>query len=245
MFFATWLLVLIVALGVAVLAHWRVRVIFRETGQVSTRSGASGADAASAVLQSAGVNGVYVDDAGEQLMNHYSPAEKGVQLRSEVYSGRSLKAVGIAAHETGHALQDAAGHPLLAARTAIVLSTTCGSLIGLILLVGGLILFESILVYAGIAAFAATVLSQLFNLVVEFDANRRAIQHLLASGVIAADEEPAVSRAMHAAACVYLAGTLNCFGTAYHYLVQPRNASPSAAQRLNAVVDRTPRRAKA
>src|SRR5262249_31012425 len=102
---------------------------------VAARSGASGADAAAAVLESAGVNGVYVEDATGQQLDHYSPAEKGLQLRPEIYSGRTLAAVGIAAHETGHALQDADGHPLLAARTAIVLSATCGSLIGLILLI--------------------------------------------------------------------------------------------------------------
>jgi Zn-dependent membrane protease YugP len=244
MFFnPTYLLFLIPALGVAWLAHWRIRVILREAGEVAVRSGASGADAAAAVLESAGVNGVYVEDATGQQLDHYSPAEKGIQLRPEIYSGRSLAAVGIAGHETGHALQDAAGHPLLPARTAIVLSATCGSLIGLILLIGGFLLVERILVYLGIVVFTATVLSQLFNLLIEFDASRRARHHLLAAGVITADEEPAVRRVMHAAACTYLAATLTSIPTAYHYLVRPRR--PAGARRLDAVIDRTPGRTRA
>ena len=223
MFFdPTSLLFLILAVGVAWLAHWRIKVIYRETGQFAPRSGASGFDAAAAVLQSAGVNGVFVEDATGQQLDHYSPAEKGILLRPEVYDGRTLAAVGIAGHETGHAIQEATGHPLLAARTYIVLSATCGSLIGLIMLIGGFLLVESFLIYAGITVFTLTVLAQVFNLVVEFDASRLARKHLLAAGVIAEDEVPMVQRAMNAAAITYLAATLTSIPTAYRYLVKPR-----------------------
>ena len=175
MFFdPTSLLFLMLALGVAWLAHWRIKVIYRETGRFAPRSGASGFDAAGAVLQSAGVNGVFVEDATGQQLDHYSPAEKGILLTPEVYDGRTIAAVAIAAHETGHALQEVDGHPLLPARTYIVMSATCGSLIGLIMLVGGFLVVESFLIYTGIFVFFVTVAAQVFNLVVEFDASRRA-----------------------------------------------------------------------
>src|SRR5262245_45233010 len=120
MFFsASWLLVLIPVIGVTWLAHWRVRIILRETGKYGVRSGATGADAASAVLQSAGVNAVFVEEVTGQQLDHYSPAEKGVLLRPETYNARTLAAVAIAGDETGHAIQDATGHKLFPARTHI------------------------------------------------------------------------------------------------------------------------------
>jgi|GEM_PF-522957 len=223
MFFsASWLLVLIPMLGIAVLAHWRVRVILRETSKFGVRSGTTGADAASAVLQTAGVNAVFVEEAPGQQLDHYSPAEKGILLRPEVYNGRTITAVAIAGHETGHAIQDATGHRFLPARTHIIMYTTFASLIGLIMLVGGFLIVESILIYFGIIVFTATVLAHLFNLVVEFDASRLGRKYLLESGVITQDEERFVRRAMLAAALSPLASTLNCFQVAYGYLVKPR-----------------------
>ena len=223
MFFsASWLIVLVPMLGLTWLAHWRVRVILRETSKYGVRSGTTGADAASAVLQSAGVNAVFVEEAPGQQLDHYSPAEKGILLRPEVYNGRTIAAVAVAGHETGHAIQDATGHKFLPARTHIVTLSTCGALIGLIMLIGGFLIVESVLIYFGIIVFTATVGSQLFNLVVEFDASRLGRKHLLESGVITADEEPFVRRAMFAAALSPLASVLNCFQMAYGYLVKPR-----------------------
>ena len=195
--------------------------------------------AQAAVLQSAGVNGVFVEDATGQQLDHYSPAEKGILLTPEVYDGRTIAAVAIAAHETGHALQEVDGHPLLPARTYIVMSATCGSLIGLIMLVGGFLVVESFLIYTGIFVFFVTVAAQVFNLVVEFDASRRARKHLLAAGVITADEEPLVRRAMQAAACTYLAATLTSFSTAYRYLVKPRLRTRENKQPVPAAAGRS------
>jgi Zn-dependent membrane protease YugP len=219
MFFdPTYLLLFFAALGVAWLARWQIDAIYRETDQVAVRSGVSGAEAAAAVLHSAGANAVYVEDSAGQQLDHYSPAEKGVRLRPEVYDGKTLFAVGIAAHETGHALQDAAGYRPLKAREFVVQSATVGSLIGLIMFVGGFLLIESILIYFGIFVFCLTVAVQLANLVVEFDASRRAHQYLMATGVVAKEEEPAVRRAMRAAAITYLASTVTVIPTVYNYL---------------------------
>jgi uncharacterized protein len=212
------LVYLLVAVAVGLIAHRWIASVYRSMSQVGLRSQVSGAEAAAAVLSASGVNAVFVEDVPGQLLDHYSPQEKGLLLRSEVYDGRSVAAVGIAAHEIGHALQDAAGHPLLPARTAIVLLSTFGSLLGMILMAGGLLVVEEILIYSGIALYCVTVLAQLFNLKVEFDANRRSFQHLRATGVVAPEEERYVKRVMQAAACTYVAATLTCIPTAYHYL---------------------------
>ena len=207
---------------VAGLAHWWVRSVLREARLIPTRTGATGSEAATAVLNAAGIGGVFIEDVAGQHLDHYSPAEQGVLLRPEVHDGANLMAVGIAAHETGHAIQDADRHPFLPAHTAIVLAATCGSLIGMILFVGGFLVVSSFLVYVGLAAFTATVLAQLVNLPIEFNANRRAGQFLVATGVIFPEEERAVRRVMEAAALTYLAATLTSLPTAYHYLVRPR-----------------------
>jgi len=223
MFFdPTALLFLIPALLVAGLAHWWVKAVFREASVIPTQSGAAGSDAAAAVLNSAGVGGVFVEDVPGQHLDLYSPAEQGVLLRPEVHDGRNLMAVGIAAHETGHAIQDADKHPMLPARTFIVLASTCGSLMGMILLVGGILIWEELLIYLGVAVFVATVLAQLVNLPVELDASRRAAPCLLSTGVITPEDEPAVRRVMQAAACSSLAGMLTAIPTAYRYLVRPK-----------------------
>jgi Zn-dependent membrane protease YugP len=231
MFFSpTAFLFLMPALLVAGLANWWVRAVFREASQIPAQSGATGSDAAAAVLNSSGVGGVFVEDVPGQHMDHYSPAEQGVLLRPEVHDGRNLTAIGIAAHETGHAIQDADKHPLLAARTAIVLLATFGSLMGMILFVGGFLIVEQILVYSGIAIFTATVAAQLFNLPVEFDASRRAVPCLVQTGVITPEEEPVVRRVMQAAAFTYVAATLTSPATLYCYLFrplrQPRHTKP-------------------
>jgi Zn-dependent membrane protease YugP len=196
--------------------------VFREAGRIPTRTGATGSEAATAVLNAARIGGVFIEDVAGQHMDHYSPAEQGLLLRPEVHDGANLTAVGIAAHEAGHAMQDADKHPLLAARTWIVLASTCGSLMGIILFVGGFLLVDSFLVYTGIAVFVVTVLAQLFNLPIEFDASRRAGPLLAATGVITPEEERVVRRVMQAAAFTYVAGTLMCVPTAYRYLVRPR-----------------------
>ena len=215
-------LFLIPAILVATLAHWWVRTVFREASQRPTQTGATGSDAAAAVLNGAGAGGVFVEDVAGQHVDHYAPAEQGVLLRSAVHDGANLMAVGIAAHETGHAVQDAVKDPRMGAHTAIVLAATCGSLIGMILFVGGFLVVSSFLVYMGVAVFAGTVLAQLVNLPVEFDASRRAAPHLTTTGLITAEEEPTVRRVMQAASLTHVAATLTCIPTAYRYLVKPR-----------------------
>jgi Zn-dependent membrane protease YugP len=216
------LLFLLPVILVAWLAHWWVLSVFRSASKIPSRTGATGSEAATVVLNAASVGGVFIEDVAGQHMDHYSPAEQGILLRPEVHDGANLMAIGIAAHETGHAIQDADRHPMLPAHTFIVLAATCGSLIGMIIFIGGFLVVSSFLIYVGIAVFTVTVLAQLVNLPIEFNANRRARNFLVATGVIAPEEERKVRQVMEAAALTHLAATVTSLSTAYHYLVRPR-----------------------
>ena len=161
-------------------AQWKVMDAYRRGSQIPSGRGISGAEAAASILHDAQVPGVQIEEVPGQLTDHYSPTEKTLRLSPDVYEGRSVASVGIAAHEVGHAIQDARGYPLLVVRNAIVPLANFGSVAGMILLVLGFILALSGLIYVGIAVFSMTVLFQVVNLPVEFDASRRARKELFA-----------------------------------------------------------------
>jgi uncharacterized protein len=216
-----YLLFLAPALLLGMYAQWRVMAAYQHASRVRARSGVSGAETADAILRSAGVRGVAIEGVPGQLTDHYSPAEKTLRLSPDVFEGRSLASLGIAAHEVGHALQDAQGYPLLMVRNAIVPMANFGSSFGVILILIGFVLSTSglwWLVYAGIALFSLTVVFQLVNLPVEFDASRRARRLLLSTGLVAEDEEPEVARVLNAAALTYVAATVTSILTLLYFL---------------------------
>lgn len=206
------------AILLGIYAQWKVMSAYRHGSQIPTRRGISGAEAAAAIMHDAEVPGVRIEEVPGQLTDHYSPTEKTLRLSPDVYEGRSLAAVGIAAHESGHALQDAHGYPLLVVRNAIVPLANFGSIAGILILVIGFMLSFTGLVYVGIAIFSLTVLFQLVNLPVEFDASRRARRELVRTGLITPDEEPEVAKVLNAAALTYVAATLTAILTLAYYL---------------------------
>ena len=161
---------------------------------------------------------VGIEPVAGQLTDHYSPREKMLRLSPAVYQGHSLAALGIAAHEAGHALQDATNYPLMGLRNAIVPLASFGGNAAWIIMIAGFVLGISGLVYVGIAAFGLTVLFQLVNLPVEFDASRRAKLQLVETGLITPDEEPEVARVLNAAAMTYVAATLTAVLTLVYFL---------------------------
>jgi Zn-dependent membrane protease YugP len=201
-----------------IFAQWRVASAYRRGSQIPTHGGISGSEAASAILHESQVHAVNIEEVPGQLTDHYSPAEKTLRLSPDVYEGRSMAAVGIAAHESGHAIQDARGYQPLVYRNAIVPLANFGSVAGILILVVGFVLSLSAIVYLGIAVFSLTVLFQLVNLPVEFDASRRARQQLVASGIISPEEEPEVAKVLNAAALTYVAATLTAILTLFYYL---------------------------
>jgi Zn-dependent membrane protease YugP len=202
----------------ALWAQFRIRSAFNEASQIRPRSGLSGAEAADVLLQSAGLRDARIEPAEGYLSDHYVPGEHVLRLSPDVYSGRSLAALGVAAHETGHAYQDAARYPLLVLRNGLVPLAGFGSNAAWIILILGFALHVASLVYVGIAAFALAVLFQLVNLPVEFDASRRARLALLENGLVTAEEDQVVGRVLNAAALTYVAATLTAVLTLLYFL---------------------------
>jgi Zn-dependent membrane protease YugP len=202
-------------------AQWKIMSAYRHGAQLRTRSGLNGAETAAIILRKSNVPGVAIEDVPGQLTDHYSPGEKVLRLSPDVYEGRSISAVGIAAHEAGHAIQDARRYPLLMVRNAVVPLANFGSTAGIIVIVAGFLMANigfSWLIWLGIGIFSLTVLFQLVNLPVEFDASRRARKRLLDTGIITEEEEPEVARVLNAAALTYVAATLTSVLTLAYYL---------------------------
>jgi Zn-dependent membrane protease YugP len=204
----------------ALWAQWRVSSAFHHANQIPAASGISGAETAHEILRANGIRTVDVETVPGQLTDHYSPDEKVLRLSPDVYEGRSLASLGIAAHEVGHAIQDAKKYPLLSIRNGLVPLANIGGSVGWIMIAIGLVLTMSGLVWAGIAVFSATVLFQLVNLPVEFDASRRARAELLANGLIAREEEGEVKRVLNAAALTYVAATLTSILTLFYFVTR-------------------------
>jgi Zn-dependent membrane protease YugP len=207
-------------------AQWRVHSAYHEASAVPAGSGLSGAQAGHEVMRAAGVSGVEIEAVDGFLSDHYDPSAKVLRLSPDVYGGRSLAALGIAAHEAGHAIQDARHYPLLVMRNALVPLAGIGSNVSLIVIMIGFAMMAMssapvigrYVIMAGCALFSTTVIFQLVNLPVEFDASRRARIALVEGGLITQEEDGTVKRVLDAAALTYVAGTLTSILTLLYYL---------------------------
>ena len=203
------------ALLLAMWAQWKVHASFAAAAREPAPL--SGAAAARHILDSAGATDVDIEPTAGQLSDHYDPQAKVLRLSEQVYGERSLAAVGIAAHEAGHALQDAQGYSLMAIRNAAVGVANFGSGLGFFVFMIGLAIALKPLAWLGIAMFAGTVFFQLVNLPVEIDASNRAKAQLVSLGIVPAVEMPAVNAVLNAAAWTYVAGTLQSILTVLYY----------------------------
>jgi uncharacterized protein len=211
-----------VAIGPALLlAFWaqmRVRSAYAAAQQVAAPL--SGAAAARHVLDSAGLESVQIEQVGGFMTDHYDPRQKVLRLSPEVYQSRSLAAVGIAAHEAGHALQDAQGYAPLAVRNAAVPMAGFGSNASIILLILGLVFRFPPLVLVCIGLFACVVFFQIVNLPVEFNASSRAKVQLASLGIVGPQEMVYVNGVLNAAAWTYVAATLQAILTLLYYIMR-------------------------
>jgi uncharacterized protein len=203
------------ALLLAMWAQWRVHSAYAAASQEPAPI--TGAAAARLILDSAGATDVAIEQVPGKLSDHYDPQAKVLRLSPEVYSQRSLAAVGIAAHEAGHALQDAQGYALMSIRNAAVGIANIGSGFGVILLLIGLGIGLSQLAWLGILLFGGTVFFQLVNLPVEFDASNRAKAQLVSLGIVPQADMGGVNRVLNAAAWTYVAATLQSLLTLLYY----------------------------
>lgn len=202
----------------AMWAQYRVKSAYHLASEIPPRSGYSGAEAADAMLHAAGVQGVRIEPTEGILSDHYVPGQGILRLSEGVYAQRNLAALGIAAHEAGHAIQDATRYPLLVWRNGLVPLAAFGSNSAWLLLMLGFFLQVAGLIYAGIAVFSLTVLFQLVNLPVEFDASRRARIALVEGGLIDHEEDQVVAKVLNAAALTYVAATLTSILTLLYFL---------------------------
>ncbi|MBN2216337.1 MAG: zinc metallopeptidase [Pirellulales bacterium] len=179
----------------------------------------SGAAAARHILDSAGLQNVDIEQIPGHLSDHYDPRHKVLRLSPEVYQSRSLAAVGIAAHESGHALQDAKAYAPLAIRNAAVPMAGFGSGAGMLMLVLGFIFHFGPLLFLGIVVFSGFVIFQIINLPVEFNASHRAKAQLVSLGIVPAQEMVYVNKVLNAAALTYVAATLQAILTLLYYIM--------------------------
>lgn len=201
----TYFLVLIGAL-LCIFAQMRVSSTYKKYSRVRSRSGLTGAQAAQKILQMSGIYDVRIEHVRGELTDHYDPANKVLRLSDSVYGSPSLAAIGVAAHECGHAVQHDKGYAPLKIRTALVPAANIGSRAGIPLIFLGVLLgMNQMLIQVGIWVFALAVLFQLVTLPVEFNASGRALAMLGDYGMLERDETNECRKVLSAAALTYVA----------------------------------------
>jgi hypothetical protein len=217
-----WLLCAGVPLLFGLWAQWRVKHVFDRYSRVAPRNGMTGAEAAAAVLRSSGLPNLQIRPVAGHLTDHYDPRNRTLNLSADVGQASSLAALGVAAHEAGHAIQDARRYAPMRVRQALVPVATVGQSLWFIPVLLGLLLGMAGLVQLGVILFAAIVLFQLVTLPVEFDASRRALVALQDGGLLAADEVPGARAVLNAAALTYVAGFVASLGQLIYFFLISR-----------------------
>ncbi|OQB36711.1 MAG: putative neutral zinc metallopeptidase [Candidatus Hydrogenedentes bacterium ADurb.Bin179] len=201
-------LLMIPAMIIAVWAQVRVKAAYQKYASIQTRSGMTGAQVAQHILQNANVSNVPIEVTPGEMTDHYDPVKKVLRLSGSVYGGTSIAALGIAAHEVGHAIQDASGYAPMKVRHLVYPVSRLGSMLAFPLIFAGFILnfsFSSVLINLGIWLFTAAVAFTIVTLPVEFNASSRAVQALTAGGYMSQDELRGVRKVLGAAAMTYVA----------------------------------------
>ncbi|MDX1962934.1 MAG: zinc metallopeptidase [Pirellulales bacterium] len=203
------------ALLLALWARTRMMSAYNDASQMPAPL--SGAAAARYILDSAGLHHVGVEAVPGQLSDHYDPTAKALRLSQPNFVGRSLSAVGIAAHEAGHAIQDAERYAPLVIRNLAVPAANFGGSGGIGLMLLGAVMQIQPLIWAGLGLFSVVALFQIINLPVEYDASARAKRILVDSGIVPSTEMPHINKVLNAAALTYVAGTLESILTVAYY----------------------------
>lgn len=205
------------AILLGIVAQFMVRSAYAQTQQIAAST--TGYAAARRILDAGGLTNVDIEQIPGQLSDHYDPRAKVLRLSTDVFHGRSMAAVGIAAHEAGHALQDARHYVPLVIRNAAVPMASFGSSAGMILVLLGFALVSQLMLGLGILLFSGVVFFQVINLPVEFNASSRAKEQLLELGIIHQSELPYVRKVLNAAALTYVAATLQSLLTLLYYVL--------------------------
>jgi Zn-dependent membrane protease YugP len=221
MFFGSyWLILVGIPLIIGLIAQWRVSSAFKKWGAVRATSNITGAEAAREILQAAQISDVQVVETNDYLGDHYDPSSKRLCLSTNVFNTPSVAALGIAAHETGHAIQHAKAYAPLKARMAIVPITQIASQMLPFLIFGGIIFHLTGLITLGIYCYMILLAFQLITLPVEFDASRRAKIILQQMGIVqAGNEVVGVNKVLNAAALTYVAAFVATLGNLIYLMM--------------------------
>jgi len=206
------------ALLLGLIAQWRVQAAIKKYSRIRTRRGETGAGVARAILDSYGLSNVKVERTGGFLSDHYDPVSRTLRLSQGVYDTPSIAAAGIAAHETGHALQHADGYWPMQIRSAMVPVVQFGSYLGPIIFMLGWWLSITPVAWAGVYLFGGVALFSLITLPVELDASHRAKELLVSRGYVWGDEAVGVARVLDAAALTYVAAVVQALSTLLYYV---------------------------
>ncbi len=218
-----WVVLIIVPMLFGLYAQFRIRSAYGKNVQIPSRGRITGREAAKAVMDSAGITDVEIVQVPGELSDHYDPMNKRLALSEHNYSGTSLAALGVAAHEAGHAIQHKVGYSMMTFRQTLAPATQIASGIANLALIIGIVMigstFGGTLLTLGAVALAVIVLFQLVTLPVEFDASRRAKAQLVNLGIVDRDEMDGVHETLDAAALTYVAAFVASLGSLLHILL--------------------------
>jgi Zn-dependent membrane protease YugP len=218
-----WAILIIIPLLFGFYAQMRVTSAYNKNVRIPSRGHISGREAAAAVMESAGIHDVEIIRVPGQLTDHYDPSKKRLALSEHNYDGTSLAALGVAAHEAGHAIQHRVGYAMMNLRQTLVPVTQIASGASQFLIIIGIVLGAQaaggIFLMLGAVALATICLFQLVTLPVEFDATARAKAQLVNLGIVGRDEMPGVNQTLDAAALTYVAGFVASLGSLLHILM--------------------------
>lgn len=211
-FFEYWWL-LVPGMLLSIFAQWKVMSTYKKYQKVLTKKNITGAQTARHILKAYNINDINVEETGGTLSDHYSPHEKVIRLSSAVYGGTDIAALGIAAHEVGHAIQYSKSYAPIAIRNTIFPVASLGSNLGYILIIlgmfiGGLGSISQLFILGGIVLFSFFVFFTIVTLPVEFDASSRAIKILSKGGFLDTEEIEGAKKVLNAAALTYIASAI-------------------------------------
>lgn len=218
-----WLILIGVPILFGLWAQFRVMSAYRKNVEIPSRGNITGREAAAAVMESAGIRDVEIVEVEGMLSDHYDPSNKRLALSSDNYHGTSLAALGVAAHEAGHAIQHKVGYSMMTLRQTMVPAVQIAAPIAYLLVGFGIYLagslFGGLLIKIAIAALLVMTLFQFVTLPVEFDATRRAKAQLVTLGIVDQDEMPGVHETLDAAALTYVAAFVSSLGQLLHLVL--------------------------
>ena len=213
-----YLLYIAPGLILGLIAQAMVKSTFARYSRIGARRGISGAETALEVMAAKGIHDVQVEEVGGFLSDHYDPRSRVLRLSPDVYRGRSLASLGVAAHEAGHALQDAQGYLPMRLRAAVVQPAMLGQNFSYVLVILGFMMHLPALMWAGVLLFGLALVFTIVTLPVEFDASARAMRALADGRVLDNDELHGARKVLSAAALTYVAAVVSALGIFLYYL---------------------------